>query len=175
MFWVFGCWLMQDLSSSIGDWICISCIGRWSLNYWAARKFLQKFLIQYYHSGFQPGLPIRNCLGFFFLDINIQAAPQANETSVSLGVDPGIREFLKLPRWTQWVVGIESHWNVQFQMNNGSFKVYFELKLLPFSYFGLGRGHGSFLSHHTSLLLSANLFTRVVFCSVVGVLMGEGK
>ena len=40
---------------------------------------------------------------------------------------------------------MESHWKVQFQMNNGGFKVYLELKLLPFSSFGLGGGHGKLL------------------------------
>ena len=40
---------------------------------------------------------------------------------------------------------MENHWNVQFLINNGSFEVYFKLKLLPFSSFGLGGGHGKLL------------------------------
>ena len=107
-------------------------------------KLLKKVLNTVLPQWFSPWATHQNCLCFFFSDINIQAAPQANEISIS-GDGSRHQEFLKLPRWTEWAVRMENHWNVQFLMNNGSFKVYFKLKLLPFSSFGLGGGHGKLL------------------------------
>ena len=41
---VFWPWLMWNLSSLTKDWTCTPCIGKRSLNHWAAREVLNVFL-----------------------------------------------------------------------------------------------------------------------------------
>lgn len=116
--------------------------------------FAKIFLIQYYHNGFQPRLPIRIAWAF---KKNMCPSFSLDQWNQCLwGWHPGIRNFQ-----SSWEARMENHWkwNMQFQRNKGNFKIYFNLKLFPLSSSGLEGGHGKLL------LLTLQVFSPLPTCS----------